>query len=366
LLCQFPSTWILTRVGARRWISGSVVLWGCVATAMALVKSAEHLYALRFLLGCVESGFAPGVVYYCSGWLPRRHRANTIAITMLAVPISVMVGGPLCGWLMHAHNPLEIAGWRWMFLIEGASTVIAGTNAYFLFVDSPSDASWLSPAERDWIKDQLQREEPLTAGRADRSALATVASDGRVWLAAAVWCTTLIGANGLIFWLPQVIKEISSLSDLTVGMLSALPWIGVATGMIANSWHSDRTQERYRHVGLALVLGTLALIAASMITHGVIAFALLICSGVGLGAAQGVFWSIPTAFLSRTIAAAGITLINLIGNLGGLIGPYLIGLIRTQSGSFTGPVWFVAAVMASGAIFISLLQVSERRFARGQ
>ncbi|HEU4602859.1 MAG TPA: MFS transporter [Steroidobacteraceae bacterium] len=366
LLCQFPSTSILTRIGARRWIAGSVILWGCVASAMAFVQSAEHLYVLRFLLGCVESGFAPGVVYYCSGWLPARYRANTIAITMLAIPISVIIGGPLCGWLMHAHNPLEAAGWRWMFLMEGAATVIAGTIAYFLFVDRPSEASWLSQAERDWIEDELRREGPHTPRRADRGALVTAATDGRTWLAAAVWCTTLIGANGLIFWLPQVIKEMSSYGDLAVGVLSALPWVGIAAGMIANSWHSDLTQERYRHVAFALLLGTVALVAASMIAHGVLALLLLVIGGVGLGGAQGVFWSIPTTFLSRAIAAAGITLINLIGNVGGLIGPYLIGLIRSHSSSFSGPVWFVAAVMASGAILISLLHSSERRLNRGQ
>jgi ACS family tartrate transporter-like MFS transporter len=366
LLFQFPSTWILTRVGARRWIAASVMLWGCVAAAMGFVQSASHLYALRFLLGCVESGFAPGVVYYCGGWLPARYRANTIAITMLAVPISVIVGGPLCGWLMHAHNPFGLPGWRWMLFIEGGATVLAGTIAYFLFVDTPSRAFWLSPTERDWIEDQLQREDSPPMRNADRSAFATVAMDRRTWLAAAVWCTTLIGANGLIFWLPQVIKEMSSLGDLAIGVLSALPWIGVGIGMVVNSWLSDRTQERYRHVGFALVLGTVAIVAASMIAHGVLALMMLVIGGVGLGAAQGVFWSIPTTFLPRAVAAAGITLINLIGNVGGLVGPYLIGLIRTHSGSFAGPVWFVAAVMASGAIFISLLQVSERRFSRGQ
>jgi ACS family tartrate transporter-like MFS transporter len=365
LLCQFPSTWTLTRLGARRWIAGSVVLWGCVALAMGFVQRAEHLYVLRFMLGCVESGFAPGVVYYCSGWMPARYRANTIAITMLAVPISVIIGGPLCGWLMHAHNPLEIAGWRWMFFMEGALTVVAGTIAYFLFVDSPSQALWLTRDEQLWLEDQLQREGRPTK-RTDRSALAMVAADGRTWLAAAVWCTTLIGANGLIFWLPQVIKEMSALGDLAIGIVSALPWIGVAVGMIVNSWHSDLRQERYRHVGFALLLGTLALVTASIVAHGAFALLLLIVSGIGLGAAQGVFWAIPTTFLSRAIAAAGITLINLVGNVGGLVGPYIIGLIRTHSGSFAGPVWFVAAVMASGAILISLLQARERRVTRGQ
>lgn len=366
LLCQFPSTWILTRVGAKRWIAGSVVLWGAVATAMAFVQTAEQLYVLRFLLGCAESGFAPGIVYYCSTWMPPRYRANTIAITMLAIPISVIVGGPLCGWLMRASNPLDMPGWRWMLFMEGAATVSMGIAAYFIFVDKPQQARWLAPAEKDWIANELERQAPQGPKRADRNAFAAVVMDVRTWLAALVWCTTLIGANGLIFWLPQVIKEMSTLGDFAIGVASALPWVGVAIGMVANSWHSDLKQERYRHLGIALAIGTVALFLASIVSHGAFALFLLFIGGIGLGGAQGVFWSIPTSFMERGVAAAGITLINLIGNLGSLLGPYVIGLIRARSESFSGPVWFVAAVMASGAILITVLHASERRFTRGQ
>jgi MFS transporter, ACS family, tartrate transporter len=366
LIFQFPSTWVLTRIGARRWIAGSVILWGSVATAMSFVHTAEHLYILRFLLGCAESGFAPGIVYYCSTWMPARYRANTIAITMLAIPISVIIGGPLCGWLMRASNPLNLPGWRWMLLMEGAATVAMGLIAWVLFVDKPAAARWLTSDEKNWIEDELAREDARPASRSGKGAFATVVKDQRVWLAAIVWCTTLIGANGLIFWLPQVIKEMSGLGELAIGVLSALPWIGIGIGMVANSWHSDLTQERHRHLGLALMLGTIALFLASLAAHGAFALLLLFIGGLGLGGAQGVFWSIPTSFLQRSVAAAGITLINLIGNLGGLLGPYVIGLIRSRSESFSGPVWFVAAVMACGAVLISLLQASERRVSNGQ
>lgn len=366
LLCQFPSTWILTQVGAKRWITGSVVLWGSVATAMAFVQTAEQLYFLRFLLGCAESGFAPGIVYYCSTWMPARYRANTIAITMLAIPISVIIGGPLCGWLMRANNPLDMPGWRWMLLMEGIATVVMGIAAYFIFVDKPQHARWLTSPEKDWIERELDAQAPAPPKATGRNAFAGVILDSRTWLAAIVWCTTLIGANGLIFWLPQVIKEMSSLSDFAIGVCSALPWVGVAIGMVGNSWHSDLKQERYRHVAIALSIGTVALFLASVVSQGALALFLLFIGGIGLGGAQGVFWSIPTSFLQRSVAAAGITLINLIGNFGSLLGPYVIGLIRARSDSFAEPVWFVAAVMASGTILISLLHVSERRLNRGQ
>jgi ACS family tartrate transporter-like MFS transporter len=364
LLFQFPSTWVLTRVGARRWIAGCVGIWGAVAAMMAFVRSVEELFLLRFLLGCAESGFAPGIVYYCSGWMPKRYRANSIAVTMLAIPASVIIGGPLCGWLMGVSNPLDLPGWRWMLLIEGVVTVLMAAVAYFVFVDKPGDARWLSDAEQDWIANALadeQREAPAPT----QSSIKTALVDPRAWLAAGVWCTTLIGANGMMFWLPQVIKEMSSHSPLVVGVLSALPWVGVALGMLLNSWHSDKTQERYRHLGIALALGMVALLIASAIPPSAWSLLLLFIGGVGLGGAQGVFWSIPTSFFHRAAAAAGITLINLVGNIGSLAGPYVIGIIREQSGSFSAPIWFVAAVMGAGTLLLASLRFSERRAISG-
>jgi MFS transporter, ACS family, tartrate transporter len=359
LLCQFPSTALLMRIGARRWVTASVVAWGLVAAATAFVRNAQELYVLRFLLGCAESGFAPGIVYYCSTWMPPRFRANTIALTLLAVPLSVIIGGPLCGWLMTIGNPLALPGWRWMLLLEGCVTVLLGAGAYACFVDRPADAAWLSAAEKQWLANTATPE-PLPATRS-QPALAMAARDARTWLAAGVWCTTLIGANGMVFWLPQVIKELASQLDsdrgpLAIGVLSALPWLGVGLGMVLNSWHSDRAQERYRHVGVALGVAMAALLLASVVPAGGWSLALLVLGGFGLGSAQGVFWSIPAGFLQRSALAAGVTLINLIGNLGSLAGPYVIGVLRANTESFAAPIWFVAAVMGVGALLLVMLQ----------
>ena len=364
LLFQFPSTWVLTRIGARRWIAGCVGIWGTVAAVMAFVRSVEELFVLRFLLGCAEAGFAPGIVYYCSGWMPKRYRANSIAVTMLAIPASVIIGGPLCGWLMGVSNPLDVPGWRWMLLIEGLVTVAMAVVAYFVFVDKPSDARWLSDAEKDWIANALA-DEQREAQAPVQSSIKTALVDPRAWLAAGVWCTTLIGANGMMFWLPQVIKAMSSLSPLAVGLLAALPWVGVALGMMFNSWHSDKTQERYRHLGIALAMGMIALLLASAFPPSPWSLLLLFIGGVGLGGAQGVFWSIPTAFFHRSNAAAGITLINLVGNIGSLAGPYVIGIILQHSASFSAPIWFVAAVMGAGTLLLASLRFSERRAISG-
>jgi ACS family tartrate transporter-like MFS transporter len=169
----------------------------------------------------------------------------------------------------------------------------------------------------------------------------------------------------MMFWLPQVIKAMSSMSPLAVGMLTALPWLGVALGMVLNSWHSDRTQERYRHLGIALAVGTVALLLVSAVRPSGWSLLLLFVGGVGLGGAQGVFWAIPTSFFQRAAAAAGITLINLVGNLGSLAGPYVIGIILEQSGSFSAPIWFVAAVMGAGTLLLASLRFSERRAISG-
>jgi len=351
LLLQFPSTLLLTRIGARRWIAACVISWGAVALSMAFVQSASQLYVLRFLLGCAESGFAPGIVYYTSQWMPARHRANTIAVTMVAIPISVIVGGPLCGWLMSVMNPFALPGWRWMLLIEGAGTVLMGCVAYALVVDKPADACWLTNDEKNWIAGELSREQRVVPAET----IWGVLRQSRLWLAAGVWAATLIGANGLVFWLPQVLKEISNASDFVVGVLAALPWAGVALGMIFNSRHSDQTQERFWHVGVAFLVAATALCVAAMSRQGTIAMLFLFIAGVGLGSAQGVFWAIPVSFLQRSAAAQGITLINLVGNVGSLVGPYAIGVIRARQESIVAPVWFVAAVLALGLLLLATL-----------
>lgn len=350
LVFQFPSTAILTRVGARRWITGSIVAWGAIAICMSLVRNAGQLYVLRFLLGAAESGFAPGIVYYVGGWMPQRYRAGAVAISMTAVPVAVIIGGPLCGWLMSGENLLGVSGWRWMFLMEGVATVVFGLAASLLFVDHPQAARWLTPVEKEWLSTELARESK--AAPREAAPFRLVFADARAWIAAGMWCAMLVGANGMIFWLPQALKQMSALSDFAIGVVSALPWIGVAAGMLLNAWHSDLRQERFWHLAIPLAIAAIALVAASATSIASVALLFLLSSGFALGSAQGVFWAVPTTFLGRSAAASGITLINLIGNLGSLAGPYAIGWIRSYSHSFAAPVWFVAAVLVGGALLI--------------
>lgn len=358
LVFQFPSMYLLHRCGARRWIFGSVLLWGLIALGMVLVRDASALNILRCLLGVAEAGFAPGVVYLCSRWMPRQYRGTAIALTMLAVPLSVTLGGPFSGWLMSIPNPFGLAGWRWMFLAEAVLTIGFALAAWRLFVDSPEQAPWMAPAAKDWLRQQIAHDDAaaaLEAGQGRGGGLGFLRNP-RLWAAAMVWFVLIGGAYGILFWLPQVARQLSTRSPFEIGLVSAVPWIGIGIGMYFNARHSDRSGERFWHVMLPLLLCGSCLIAATLPSSGAPALLLLFAAGLGLGGAQGVFWTIPTSFLPRDDARNGITAINFFGNLGGLFGPYAIGLLRQSTGSFSVPIYGMAALMLGGAFLLLALR----------
>lgn len=349
ILFQMPSTLLLRRIGARWWLFAIVLFWGTVATAMAFMHNATTFYILRFLLGVAEGGFAPGFIYLVGQWMPKTHRASAIAISMLSVPISVIIGGPLSGWLMTQDNAFAMEGWRWMFLVEGLPTVILAFVVLAFFVNGPNDAKWLTPQEKSWLADALAADEAAAGPKAASSVMAAVLS-WRTWAAAWVWFATLAGAYALIFWLPQLIQQASDHSEMTVAALSALPWIAIGAGMIVNSWHSDRTQERLWHVGCGMVLAAAGFGAGLIFGHGAISLVCLIIGGFGLGAAQGVFWTLPTMFLRGPAAQGGITVINMIGNIAGFVAPMAIGAIRQSTGSFSSVIGALSLILLAGIL----------------
>jgi ACS family tartrate transporter-like MFS transporter len=350
LLFQFPSVWLQRRLGTRLWILCIGVSWGVVATAMALIQTRTGLYVMRFLLGMAEAGLAPGIAYYCSSWLPRAHRAAAITMTMLAIPISVVIGGPASGWLLSHPNPLQLSGWRWMMLVEGVPTILMAVIACWLVANRVDEAAWLSDAERRWLGTQLriEREQFASAGGRIDTVYKLVAS-GAVWQVAVVWFALLLGANGILFWLPLVLKQLSGRGELAVGIMSVVPWLGLGIGLLANAWHSDRTQERAWHVISAMLLGALGLALAVAIGAQGLSLALLFVAGCGIGAAQGAFWAIPANLWSGAVLGTAITTVNLLGNLASLVGPYLIGWVRSHTGSFATPAYGLAACLVLGA-----------------
>jgi ACS family tartrate transporter-like MFS transporter len=347
ILLQLPSLWLLQRIGMRRWLVTITLLWGLAATGMAFVQSKEAFYALRIVLGIAEGGYAPGLTYYLATWMPKRYRAGAISNVMLAVPISVIVGGPLSGWLMSIDNPFGWAGWRWMLLLEGTPTILLAFAVLWLFADRPRDASWLSMDERRWLEDEIAREQTPDASQASSRALL---GNRQLWCAIAGWFALMTGAQGLLYWLPQIIRHFAAdTSDVAVGVLSALPWIAIAAGMLVNAWHSDRTQERYLHVALATLLSGLLLGFTALSDASSVALLWLVLAGFFMGASQGTFWTIPPTFLSPAVLAAGIGIINMCGNLAGLIVPAAVGSIRERTGSFDLPVFAIATVLMLGA-----------------
>ena len=355
ILIQWPSLWLLQRIGMRRWVFICAGAWGLAAAGLAFVHSAHSLYALRLLLGIAEGGFAPGVMFYLAQWIPARYRAGAISMFMLAVPVSAMVGGPLAGWLMSVNNPVGWSGWRWMLLIEGVPTLLLAVASLRLLPDNPGSASWLSPEERRWMEAEISRE---AQRHPDSNSAPLPFGNPRLWIAGACWFGLLAGANGLLYWLPQIIRHLSAASTaLQIGLITALPWIAVAIGMLVNGWHSDRAQERHLHVGLAALASAAFIASTALLGTGAPAFGMLLLAALAMGAAQGTFWTLPPLFLAPAAMAAGFALINMCGNLAGLVIPAFIGWIKARTGSFDVPVYAIAALSALAAGAVALLRV---------
>ena len=361
LAFQIPSMMLLKKIGARRWIFLTVTVWGVLAAAMAFIQNATQFYALRLLIGVAESGFAPGTMYYISRWLPSAYRGRSITATMLAIPVSVVIGAPISGALLGVHAA-AFPGWRWMFLLEGLPTVLLGLFALVWFVDRPREAKWLTAEEKDWIERGIATDDAEAEARSGgQVGWAPILANPLIWCCAGVWFAFVTGGNGIIFWLPQAIKAIAGRGDFETSLLSALPWVAVAIGMVVNAWRSDKTQERFYHVGLAALLGAVGLTAAALSGGGLPALAWLILGGFGLGACQAVYWTIPLRLLSGGQAANGVAVINLAGNVGSLLIPTAIGFVIQRTGSFNAPVYGMAALLIAAALLLIPIARADRR-----
>jgi ACS family tartrate transporter-like MFS transporter len=358
---QVPSNLALQRVGARRWIALLMMLWGVVSAAMVFVSGPRSFYLLRFLLGAAEAGFFPGVILYLKNWFPARARARTVARFMTAAPLSGVVGGPLSGALLGLHPRLHLtpglAGWQWMFLIEGIPAVLLGAVVFAYLVDRPEEARWLPREERAWLVETLRRERAEVTGGA--GAFAALRS-GRIWMLALVYFGLNTVSYGVSLWLPTLIRSLSGVSNFAVGMLSAIPYVAAAVAMVAVGLHSDRSGERRWHTAMPAFAGALALTGAAYSTSVGPAILAISVAVLGVFSMMGPFWAMPTGLLSGTAAAAGIAFINSVGNLGGFVGPYVIGLVRTSTGQFKGGLLLVsAALAASGAVALMVRRGRE-------
>ena len=346
LLFQYPHVALLRRFGIKPWLFVSMILWGISGLWMAHVQSAAEFYAARFLLGMAEAGFAPGMTWLISRWNPPSMRAGALAGALVAVPLSMVLGGPLCGWLLGAANPLGMEPWRYMFLLIAVPNIVLAFAAAFYMVDSPDKAKWLSPAQRDWLAAEFAAQE----GAADSAAmpLGQLARDPWLWRCCAAWLLIMTGSYALVFWLPQLIRQLDlGSSELMIGTLSALPLAGIAIGLLINGKRSDRKQERLRHTGIPAAAAGLCMLTAAFLQPGWPVLALLCLAGLGIGAAQGVFWAIPgTVRLGGDRVPVGaIALISMFGTSGGIIGPWLTGSLLASTGNFAVAIGLLAALL---------------------
>lgn len=360
LLGQYPSVLLLQRFAMHRWVAGCAVLWGLSALATAFIHSVLQFYALRIAVGAFEGGLAPGFVLYLSQFATQRARASTFALPMLAIPLSIILGGPLSGWLMQALHGAHMAPWRWMLIVEALPAIALGILAWFYFPDEPRQARWLSEAERSVLERSASASRRMPRQN-DWSALRQPA----VWVSGLVWFCLLSGSYGIMFWLPQMIKQLAGLSPLQIGWINALPWLGVLIGTYYNAAHSDRTGERFWHIALPALVCAAALLIAWSRGPGLAGLGALLIAGLGLGCATGAFWALPTSVLTPTGLAVGAVAINVMGTSGGLVMPHLIGFTLQSSGGLAGPTALIAASLTLGALLVLGLRVQLTRGAGG-
>jgi D-galactonate transporter len=335
-LFEVPANMMLQRIGARRWIGPIMAAWGIVSACTLFVRGAASFYALRFLLGIVESGFFPGVILYLTYWYTQKHRARMMAIFMSAVPISTIIAGPISGWILARMSDVGyLSGWQWLFLVEGVPSVMAGILTLYFLTDLPSSARWLKEDEKRIVLQRLEEEEELKK-KASRTKhrLMDAFRSVPVWLLSLAYFGMTAGNYGITFWLPQVIKETLTQNPLAIGWISTIPGIASIIAMFLWGHHSDKSGERRWHMALAAIVGAV-FFAASAIPgiSGVAGMAALTMVSAALMCQFAVFWALPTAILSGSAAAAGIAWINSIGNLAGWASPYAVGFIRDRTHS---------------------------------
>jgi MFS transporter, ACS family, tartrate transporter len=342
VLFEVPSNVILARVGARVWIARIMITWGIVSSAMMFVTGATGFYALRFLLGLAEAGFFPGIIYYLTRWFPARERGRAIAAFMTATLAAGVIGGPVSGALLSMHGVGGLAGWQWLFLLEGIPASVLGFVVLWFMTERPEDAVWLTDSERTALIAAVQADQQ--AARHDVDTWSALRS-GRTWLLAIVYFTIPVTLYGIGFFLPQMLKTASGGSDLTVGLLSAIPYAGGAVAMVIAGRHSDRAGERRWHVLVAALVCAAGIVMSTASTGAAWAIFTLSIAMIGLASMFGPFWALATATMRGVGAAAAIALINSMGNTGGFVGPYLLGAVNEATHRFTAGLFVIAAML---------------------
>jgi MFS transporter, ACS family, tartrate transporter len=358
VLFEIPGAIIVERWSARKWIARIMISWGVVTILTGFVHTAGQFYIARFFLGLAEASFFPGMIVYLTHWFSSRDRCRAIACLYTAVPTASLVGSPIAGWLLGVHW-WQLAGWRWLFILEGIPAILFGIVTVFYLTDWPSQARWLPDNERDWLVGELQSELQAKKKIRDYTILQAF-RDKHVVLLIAAWFLAASGYLGNIYWIPTFVKRLSGFSDRGVTWLLVIPALIGIVGILTNGWHSDKTRERRLHAAIPLLVGALLYGALILERHNfAVAISFLLVGSGFFQAFYPLFWSIPTMILSESAAAATFGLINSIGQLGGLTGPYVIGLLNDRTHSLTASFGFIALVFIAAASLILSLRIRD-------
>jgi ACS family tartrate transporter-like MFS transporter len=353
-LFEVPSNLSLARVGARRWIARIMISWGLVASAMMFVRTPAQFYLVRILLGVAEAGFFPGIVYYLSEWFPSVQRGRALARFMIAVPLAGAIGNPISAWLLGLDGWYGLAGWQWVFLLEGLPSVLIGFSVLAVLTDRPADARWLSEAQRAWLTARLRRdgdESPAPHGVPPLRALVHPI----VLVSSLLYFLAMTSHYGYLFWAPTIVRDELHASSTVVGLITGGIACCAAGVMLVVGSSSDRTGERFFHPAVCLALVAIGYVGAALLADPMARVASLALVPAGVYGFLAPFWCLPSAILRGSAAAAGIAFVNSFGNLGGLVGPYALGALKDATGSRTGALLGLATMaLAAGVLCLVL------------
>lgn len=350
VLFQFPANLILSRIGARIWITIIMAAWGICSTATSLVTGETSFVAVRFLLGMAEAGFFPGVAYFMTCWFPAGYRGRMMGIFYAFGAAAGILGGPLGAALLTLNGTFGIAGWQWIFLVEGVPALLLALYTIATLCDRPSKAGWLTAQEREWLQNRLDSEAAAKAGNG-RGVVHSITSPAILMLTVA-YAAMAYGVYAMAFFSPLIIKSMG-LSNTTIGYVLALPNLCGTVGMILCSRSSDRSGERLWHVVLPIALAGLAACVSGLLLGNVVLLIISFCViALGIASSLPVFWNLPTAYLGAGAAAGGIAFINSVGNISGYIAPQVTGLLRDTTGGYIIPLLVTGGVMLVGAVLI--------------
>ncbi|RHW40081.1 MFS transporter [Lysinibacillus yapensis] len=345
-LFEVPSNLILHKVGAKLWISRIMVTWGIIVVLTGFAQSATHLYILRFLLGAAEAGFLPGIILYLTYWFRARERGKATALFFVALPLSALIGAPLSTWIIENISWNGLAGWRWMFILEGIPAVLLGVVVLFYLTNKPEQAKWLTDEEKSWLEGELEKERQLSA-KLNKTSHLGMLKDSKVWKLSLFNIAGFVAVNALSYWMPTIIKSLSSSSTtiMEIGWLAMIPSIIAVPSILFAGWNADRTNTHKLHLGVSVSIALVGIVGCALVSSAPMMVLMLSITSAGLYSISGTFYAFLTFFFSESTAPAGIALVSTLSSLGGFLGPMILGVLNLTQGMF----------LIAGFLLISLI-----------